>query len=408
MGPRFRLGFQVGLKRMDFPREGMPDIVRGEEQRWIVYNQYTIKLPMSWEEAVKVVDLDEVSRKLKNAFAGMDIPAEVVRMPKEMYIEEEFIAASVESGISRIYNPFTDAPEVFLEFASLGKNPEPDRARILKFVHRYGDINTFRLGPEEEAKGKSVVLWRPGSRVKDFHREARLAYAVLRLYEGIASLRTETVREWIDYIVARWDEFGLRDWDTECDFEQYNQCEQDGRAGIECGEECGFMPPMERFVKTIQDPFEAGSVLLVETIFKKMHPRNLQLYVVPVVSVQYEYRQGRSVPRFYASWIIPTLLQAIWTLFYLRVTNQIQQEYRICPFCEEPIIKPRRNQVYHEGCRQAKFNQEKREVLRLWREGKSVEEIGEVTGLELDRIAKWVRKKEGGEGHQNHGDCLDT
>lgn len=400
MGPRFRLGFQVRLKRTDFPREGMPDIVRGEEQRWIVYNQYRIKSPLTWEEAVKVVDLDEVSRKLKDAFSGVGIPAEVVRMPKEMYMEEEYIAASVESGISRIYNPFTDAPEVFLEFASLGKNPEPDRGRILKFVHRYGDIKAFQIGPEEEAKGKSVVLWRPGSRVKDFHREARVAYAVLRLYEGIAGLKTETVREWVDHIVARWDELGLRDPHVECDLVQYNKCEQDGTAGIECEEECHLRPAVEKLITTFQDPLEAGAFLLLDIIFRRMHPEDL--YVLPVVSVQHEYRQGRSVPRFYASWLIPTLLQAIWTLFYLRVTNQIQQEYRICPFCEEPIIKPRRNQVYHEGCRQAKFNQDKREVLKLWREGRSVEEIAEATGLELERIAKWVPKGKEGDNRQNH------
>lgn len=399
MGPRFRLGFN--LSRTDFPREGMPDVVRGEEQRWVVYNQYRIQTPLPYEKAKEIVGSGEIARKLGAS------PDEV-KLIKEAYIGEEFIAPCVESGISRIYNPFLDTPEIFLEFASLGRRPEPDKGRILKFVHRYGDITMFRVHPEDKTDQTLVgtgLRCFLGTKVSEFHREARLAYSALRLYEGIVSLKEETVQEWVDHVISRWDEFGLR-WDDECSLEDYHQCKQDEEASAECCTECGSMPPIENLIKATRDPFEAGSVLLVEILFKKMHPEDLN--VIPVVSVQFEYRQGRSVPRFYASWLIASLLQAIWTLFYLRVTNQIQQEYRICPFCEEPIIKPRRNQVYHEGCRQAKFNQEKREVLRLWREGKSVEEIAQVTGLELDRIAKRVRKKQGGEGHQNHGDVPDT
>lgn len=386
MGPRFR--FSLRLNRTDFLGRGMPEGVRGQEQKWIVYNQYRIETPVPYEQATEIVGSGEIARQL-------GVPPDKVKLIKEAYVGEEFISPRIETGISRIYNPFVDAPEIFLEFASLGRQAEPDKSRILKFVHRYGDIATVRIDPEEADQNlvgttSSCFL---GTKVSDFHREARLAYGTLRLYEGILSLKEETTQQWVDYIVNRWDEFGLR-WDEECSPEDYHECKREAEAGTDPCTQCFSIPPIENRVKTARDAFDAGSILLVDILFKKMHPDD-RYSVVPVLAVQLEYRQGRSVPRFYASWLIPTLLQAIWTLFYLRVTNQIQQEYRICPFCEEPIIKPRRNQVYHEGCRQAKFNQEKREVLRLWREGKSVEEIAEVTGLELDRIAKWVRKKEG-------------
>lgn len=388
MGPRFR-SIRVRLSRRDFSPDGMPVFVRTPEAiTWEVYGLYKIYRPT-----------DEEIRQWAEASGYTRLP--YATLPSSEW-EPESIWCLPRSGVVRTYNPFTDSPELFLQFASLGRSEEPQRDRILKFVHSYGDIQH----PYAPFYAENLE-WKRGSSVAEFHKEARIAYSALRLYEGIVGQDKDEVKRWIAYIVERWDEFDLRGH-KECSLENYRECQKEqGQEIVDCTE-CDNDPPIEITIAAIRDFLEAASLLLTYIIPTKMHRTEDYLEVIPIMSYRFEYTRTGSIPRFYPLWAFPTLLQAIWALFYLKVTNQIEQEYRICPFCSEPIIKPRRNQVYHEGCRQAKFNQEKREVLRLWRKGKSVEEIAEVTGLELDRIAKWVRKKEGGEGHQNHGDGLDA
>ncbi|HHY32381.1 MAG TPA: hypothetical protein GX515_05030 [Firmicutes bacterium] len=380
MGARFLFdkARRKGLSEKDFPPEGMPEFLRSpEDNRWGVYRQYKIYTPTSEEHQKLFAQSPE--KEVADLLGGKVID----------YDEPECIWSSPASGISRVYNPFTDSPEVFLEFASLGRSEQPQKDRILKFVQSYGDI-LYADPPFYLSHAK--IEWERGSSVEEFHREARIAYNALRLFEEVMALDKERVKQHIAYLIGNWDALRLRGLD-ECKPEQYEECLRDGEvtSTVDCPKTgCDGEPPIEKVLQEIDDPIEAGSFLLLRIILAKMHA-SWDYPVLPVISYQFEYRQGKSVPRFYSSWSVPTLLQAIWTLFYLKVTNQIEQDYRICPFCEEPIIKPRRNQIYHDGCRQAKFNQDKREVLRLFREGRSVEEIADETGFEIARIEKWIK-----------------
>ncbi len=47
--------------------------------------------------------------------------------------------------------------------------------------------------------------------------------------------------------------------------------------------------------------------------------------------------------------------------------------------------------MYHENCRQVHFNRVKRETIRLWREGKSAEDIALELNIEVDKVQRWVK-----------------
>lgn len=373
MAPRFMFnGFkQKRLSRKDFPPDGMPKEIKGEENRWTVYNQYKIVTPLSYEEAIKQVSSEELTGKLEEKL-NIKLPG-LVRLPKEKYISEEYISFSPASGISKIYNPFTDSPEVFLVFASLGKYDQPQRGKILEFVQSYGDILYSYIAGE-------VCI---GTPIELFHREAKIAYNALRLYEEVIGLEKEKVKQRIDYILNSWHEINIINEGVD-PYEACKDCEEP-----EGCLNCEYAPP-SKIIKQMNDPIEAGSYLLTEIINRQIHDLTNHP-ITPLVLYRFEYVHGKLYPSFYTSWPVPTLLQAIWLLFFLKITGQVEQTYRICPFCEEPIIKPRKNQIYHDGCRQAKFNQDKRMVLKLWKEGKTAEEIAEETGLEIERIKKWTK-----------------
>lgn len=337
MTPRFS-SRRKGSSRRDFPPEGMPVEVRGEENRWTVYNQYKIETEPYGKEYISI------------------LPA---------------------GGISRVYNPFTDSPEVFLAFATLGKHERPQKDKILEFVQTYGDI-LYNCPP-----GESYI----GSSIDTFHREARVAYNALRLYEEIMGLEKEKVKQRMNCFLIGRHEINIVK-EGAGPFEDCKDCENP-----EGCLDCEDAPP-SKIIERVKDPIEAGSLLLTDIINCQIH--SLRDYpVAPYVLYRFEYKQGKSRPRFYASWPVPTLLQAMWLIFFLKITDQLEQTFRICPVCEEPIISPRKNQIYHEGCRQTYYYRLKQEVLGLWKEGYSVEQISCLLGIGEERVSNLLNKKDG-------------
>ena len=107
--------------------------------------------------------------------------------------------------------------------------------------------------------------------------------------------------------------------------------------------------------------------------------------------VNFLEEQGRDKKqRFKGSWNCEDLLTAIWMLFYLKITGQVTEVYRYCPVCEQPILDPRKNQKYHDGCRQVLYNRRQRKIEKLWREGKTGQEIHEEIGADLFLTLKQV------------------
>ncbi|AEG14982.1 hypothetical protein Desku_1399 [Desulfofundulus kuznetsovii DSM 6115] len=345
---------------MDFPKDGMPEFLRFPEcQRWTVYNQYKIYTPTE---------------------------AECITMSRDSgltalthFLQDEHVWVDPNSGISRIYNPFTEAPELFLEFAALGRTEQPRKDKILDFLYRYGDIFN-----EHGHQSLKIGQWNKGSNVTELHREARLCYYALRLYEGLFNNSTEALKTRVCDLLSHL---------IECSHIPI-VVDNDENNGVKNGSYTDYLP-LEVYIqrKLLSGQIiDTASFLLVNVINQKVHNMDMKSPILPICFYRFDYKNKKSLPAFYMTWVVPSLLQAIWLLFFLKITGQIEQEYRICPVCEEPIIKPRKNQLYHEGCRQVYHNRIKREVLRLWKEGKSIDEIAAETAIDTEKIKKWVKK----------------
>lgn len=291
----------------------------------------------------------------------------------------EYLWGALDSGVARVYCPFAEAREVFPEFARLGRSEVPQPDRILKFTHRYGDIleGGAAAGIVERSPQHRQGSWVSLTSLAVFQREARLAYLSLRLFEQLNSTapRADLVRTQLSHLLEHLGETELLKGVTPEDLKRWNSEPDTGQ------------------------PVKTAAVVLSTVIETKLHyassgTNSSYRYdpVTPLCNFRFEYHKQKNVPLFQPRWHFTNLLQAVWMLFFLKATGQLEQSYRICPVCEEPIVNPRKNQIYHEGCRQVQHNREKREVLRLWKEGKTVGEILEVTGLEERRVAHWVEQ----------------
>lgn len=356
MAPRYLM---PRLLKGDFPPLGMPHEVRGLENTWRVYNLYEIVTPLPYKP----------DKEDKHISALVDA---LLAAP------EEYIKISPERGIKKTYNPFTDSPEVFLEFTKLGRNEQPPKDKIFKFVKSYGDIFAYNSSDYGADRGTSI---------KRFHREAKLAYNALCLYLEIIGLEKEKVRRRTFYIINNWPEVGIEE-----DKDPLGKCKVcEGPEGCLDCEHAPYSKFIGQMLEQGGDPNKAGSILLTLLINQRiLEPENDP--VCPYVSIDSEFKNGKTYPSFCALWYIPTLLHAMWLIFFLKITGKIEQEFKICPVCELPITHPRRNRIYHDGCRQIKCNREKREVLKLWKEGKPIEELTKETGLDIEQIKRWTNK----------------
>lgn len=102
---------------------------------------------------------------------------------------------------------------------------------------------------------------------------------------------------------------------------------------------------------------------------------------------------------FHNVWRSSSLLNALWIQFYLEITHQFESEKKInCSICGRVIENPRGKQRFCNNekgrkCRQTHYLRLKRNVIRLRKEGRTVEEIADLMldeELSKERIERWV------------------
>ena len=101
-------------------------------------------------------------------------------------------------------------------------------------------------------------------------------------------------------------------------------------------------------------------------------------------------------------WTSPSLLTIMWFLFYLEITGQMTQKYKICSFCSEPIFpeegkeKVHGKRKFHEGCRQKHNEFAKNRAISMHKEGKNITEIiNEFPDIKKETIFRWISANKG-------------
>ena len=92
----------------------------------------------------------------------------------------------------------------------------------------------------------------------------------------------------------------------------------------------------------------------------------------------------------------------MWFLFYLEITGQMTQKYKICSFCSEPIFpeegkeKVHGKRKFHEGCRQKHNEFAKNRAISMHKEGKNITEIiNEFPDIKKETIFRWISANKG-------------
>lgn len=384
------------------------------ETVWPVHQRYWLEDREGWETHEAFPPRDE------DTFWSSDLPLLAhedyehkgrydlaVRFPKGTYI-------CWSNSWAKTYNPVMDAPDLFLKFAALGKSSEPDTTRILEFVSKYGILKLREKTLYGEISFSGAY---PLSAFKSYAREA---YLILRLYKALSRKDDREVRLWLKKYVQTlpeeiwcfeeaigWREFLSWWWPRlpasfrdkavgGCELEARRVLTEDAkevRDKLRRGDWVAgrIVQVSEGFWSIFfeegpsQAVFEAAALLIATTVSLRTGS-GTWFSVDPIFPEENKEKRYD----FRLEWGTPSLLKTIWLLFALKITGQLEQEYRICPVCEEPIVAPRRNQTYHQGCRQIHHNRLKRAVQRLWREGKPVEEIAEETGATLAQVKRWT------------------
>lgn len=421
--PRFNSYWReeaIRVSKGDFEQEGMPPVFKNTT--WRIAAEYWTeekkegtavgldKFPMA---PIYELKIDTYIEKDKKIVKASRIAGEYICYPHEK--RQEFIKniplpiESMAPIFTKEYNPITDAPELFLSFTKTGQGRTPDKVRILNFVRQYGIL---RLSDRE------TVFRFHSYPLEAFHYYAREANLTLSLYEAVLNKNHKKIptilSSWIKELpLGPWfllklisiESFLVR-WQNKIPGEIFKRAINTG----------------DRFGKIKSIGTENLDIVLLEWIFNNnsdfwelmlLYADKEILFDVAcrvVSSVSY-YRIGNilldctyTLPHenrlkrveFRPQWYAESLLGHIWLLFFLKVTGQTDQSYRICPVCEKPIENPRKNQTFHPGCRQAYYNRRKREAINLWKNGKSVDFISKDTGIDIDRINGWIRSMEEG------------
>lgn len=438
--PRFVQASRRKIKDKDFLRDAVPRMAR--EIRWHVFGRYWVEeFPQGFrireEHTHYWIEETENDVIMKEKTYPSDEP--INPMPWVYEVQDGYLLPGKyicwhgegEEQAVKTYFPLTDTPDIFLKFASLGKSNEPDIPGILEFVHKYG-----MLKERESIITEDDFVFPGRYPLKAFFLYAREAYLILRIYEALLDKDAGKVGKflsvWVDeipnglYLIEEstdWYLF-LRKWSNYLPGIFYNppvdSLEKVGaRKATEKVERILELPKDDlnnivryrekdksKWLKSAYLFIDGYSTFFWKTLFQKGPPKAIFEVAASLISAIVDIRVDKvwtvTTPvfpeesktgsyGFKGSLSASSLLATIWLLFFLKITGQMEQVYRICPFCELPIIKPRKNQIYHNGCRQAKFNKDKREVLRLWKEGKSVDEIAAETGIDVARIKKWTK-----------------
>lgn len=354
--------------------------------------------------------------------------------------EEVFVFGGTEGvfpkgEIETRYNPMVDAPNILLVFSKIGSSKVLDKEKIIEFISKYGPLR-YRADwfLRETMDPESIITLDEHPyhcySISAFYYYAREIYLSVKLYESLVNKNTAKLKSTLLNMLIELPNFINLMHDFIKHTEDYptrlNVSEVIYERSIEVANK-----ESERFKEHVLEiesmpgnTFQEGSSynwelfylsylksehlhILLELLIEKMKDLNLINYAGNVLSYLSESRIGpirtncKFLPpnntsdgksKFQSQWHPESLLSCIWLSFYLTITGQRNQAFRLCPVCEKPIENPRENQIYHNGCRQTHHNRIKREIILLWKQGKPVDEIAEITGIEIERIAKWTKK----------------
>ncbi len=345
-------------------------------------------------------------------------------LPRGKYIHWDY------SGIKKIFNPVEDTPSIFIEFATLGSQDNLKKKSILNFVNKYGVLKTH------ENRGFDVKYGFPYNQypVEAFKSYAYEAHFIFKLYTLLKQdkkkleLRNhllqidkyipggfELFQEIVDYnkLLFRWWKQFSEHIKKELIkyFPREKTADVKGVEVFPIGEEENLKYDARRIPLIPILGFE--DISFWEHLFEEVPIEAVIEAAGKFISAVTNLRirddifffstvdtEGQS-RLFKHHWSSPSLLTIMWFLFYLEITGQMTQKYKICKFCAEPIFpekgeeKVHGRRKFHEGCRQKYSQYAKKQIQTMHKAGKGIAEINQhFTDITEDTIKKWIAAAE--------------
>jgi hypothetical protein len=333
--------------------------------------------------------------------------------PKGKYI------ARLENSKTVEYRPLIEFPDLFFAFSNLGRSDKVNEKEIFKFIEKYGGdfVESLRLYYLAKISGKiaSIDLEIPIGKynVEDIYNYAREAFFVFQLYEELRDKSTKKLRSVLVDFYNFTEEISSK---IHSDFELKS-------VSYFTTFHNGFNKYIQSIVdewKDIMEKFDIDKSIFIESV-KSRNKEMISYMLTDLMSdymvielatnlindvialrtnninIRIDFKgviiESEPSIDFIPNWGYTDLIQAIWLHFWLIVTRQIKIRYAYCEFCGLPILNPRKNQRFHPGCRQAWFNQQKRNAIKFYKDGLSVEEIAVKLNRDVEQIKEWIKKE---------------
>ncbi|AST57486.1 hypothetical protein BFT35_12755 [Thermoanaerobacterium thermosaccharolyticum] len=330
--------------------------------------------------------------------------------PKGRYV------VPIEGSKNIEYRPLIDFPDLFFAFSNLGRNSEVNEEEIIKFIKTYGGnlVESIKLKYLKRVSDKiaSVDLDIPINKynIEDIYKYAREAFFVFQLYDQLKSKNIKKLRntlidfyEFVDKIIHTNSELSSIPYATTFrnGFVKYIQYIVDEWEEIMKK----FDINKSIFIESVKSGNKEMINFMLTELMTDYMVIELATNLINVViafrtaniNIRIDFEgvmmESESKIDFIPSWGYTDLIQAIWLHFWLIVTKQIKIRYTYCEFCGLPILNPRKNQRFHPGCRQAWFNQQKRNAIKMYKEGLNIEEIAIKLNRDVEQIKEWVKKE---------------
>jgi len=260
----------------------------------------------------------------------------------------------------RIYSPLEDEPELFSRFAKL--EPTSTKA-ILKFANKYGNLTKGNLiVPDSHNKIEKPINIEPFKLWCNEISEFALTYRIWRCLE---EQRFEDLGLYI-----RWDKIDGTDVfyviSPFSNSRYLTANNPQSEAIFNTFTQNDLIAPAKFFLQTILSRKLKGGISLMPLEDSSW---NLYPYIMP-----------------------DNLLRALWLQMYLAVTGEktfIQCEW--CGYLLEVTEKTRITRKYHDNCRMAMWRQ-KKNVVNLSEQGKTIDEIAAETKLPREKVAEWLEE----------------
>lgn len=316
--------------------------------------------------------------------------------------EEPHDVITHRSGFTKQYCPLTDHPDLFLQFCTVGKPEAAGTADILQFVSRYGLL----FDVEEEG---TQYYYQGGMGPDEIFAYAKEANFTHEIYGALVSKRADKLRQtynsfnsWAcdcNWIPTRYDGFSLLQIAGEEVASRWNRLLPEQYRGYSNA----ISPAVRDFEP--DDYFQALNALgewalngapdqvlysISGQVICRVMSERLDK-ITPATTLRAD-NEGAQPLQFEPSWKLSSLLSAIWLLFYLKITGQMDKKYKVCPECNNLIENPRKNQTYHDNCRKAAHIRNRRLAEKMWKGGQSIDAIVEATGTKLETVKGWIEK----------------